>query len=285
MTGRRRPAVGLRPTVRFVAAFSLTVAYVGSAVVVSRPWRSALDQAIGPVMSWLIPILLAYVPGTLIGFLAFSLMTVRYDMPRLHPPTGTWPQGQWPPVTTVVAAWNEEAAITPTLERIADLSHPGKVEVVLADNNSTDRTAEPADAAARRLGLHYRRIFEPATGRHRALNTALETVTTPLAVTVDADTLLHTEALTYLIARVTSRPQDQHCCACAGALVVANATAKFLSRMQGWDYRLGTNGVKRMQAAYNSALVAHGAFSAYWTDDLRAVGGWPDAIGEDIVLT
>ena len=52
--------------------------------------------------------------------------------------------------------------------------------------------------------------------------------------------------------------------------------------MQGWDYRLGINGVKRMQAAYNSALVAQGAFSAYSTDDLRAVGGWPDAIGEDI---
>jgi biofilm PGA synthesis N-glycosyltransferase PgaC len=55
--------------------------------------------------------------------------------------------------------------------------------------------------------------------------------------------------------------------------------------MQQWDYRLGINGVKRMQAAYNTALVAQGAFSGYWTSDLRAVGGWPDAIGEDIVLT
>jgi hypothetical protein len=26
--------------------------------------------------------------------------------------------------------------------------------------------------------------------------------------------------------------------------------------MQQWDYRLGINGVKRMQAAYNTALVA-----------------------------
>jgi biofilm PGA synthesis N-glycosyltransferase PgaC len=43
--------------------------------------------------------------------------------------------------------------------------------------------------------------------------------------------------------------------------------------------------VKRIQAAYNSALVAQGAFSAYWTEDVQAVGGWPDAIGEDIVLT
>jgi biofilm PGA synthesis N-glycosyltransferase PgaC len=55
--------------------------------------------------------------------------------------------------------------------------------------------------------------------------------------------------------------------------------------MQQWDYRLGINGVKRVQATYNSALVAQGAFSAYWADDLRAVGGWPDAIGEDIALT
>ncbi len=64
-----------------------------------------------------------------------------------------------------------------------------------------------------------------------------------------------------------------------------NAATNQLCRMQGWDFRLGINGVKRMQAAYNSALVAQGAFSAYWTDDVRAAGGWPDAIGEDIVLT
>src|SRR6185312_7875771 len=64
-----------------------------------------------------------------------------------------------------------------------------------------------------------------------------------------------------------------------------NPLAGFVTRMQQWDYRLGINGVKRMQASYNTALVAQGAFSAYWTHDLQAVGGWPDAIGEDIVLT
>ena len=128
-------------------------------------------------------------------------------------------------------------------------------------------------------------MFEPEPGKHRALNAALETVTTPLVVTVDADTYLQRDALTYLIARVDEQAQDQHVCACAGALVAENPTANFVTRMQQWDYRLGINGVKRMQAAYNSALVAQGAFSAYWAEDLRAVGGWPDAIGEDIVLT
>jgi poly-beta-1,6-N-acetyl-D-glucosamine synthase len=285
LTRRRRPRAGGRPTVRFVIAVGLTVAYVGFGVYVSAPWRSDLREAIGPVMAWVIPILLAYVPGVLIGFLGFTLLTVRYRVPSPEAPTGSWPQREWPSVTVIVAAWNEEQAIVPTLERIARLVYAGPLEVVLADNNSTDRTAELGQETAQRLGLHYRRIFEPEAGKHHALNTALEGVTTPLVVTVDADTLLHPEALTYLIARVTSRPQDQHVCACAGALVVENAPSNLLSRMQGWDYRLGINGVKRMQAAYNSALVAQGAFSAYWTEDLRAVGGWPDAIGEDIVLT
>ena len=151
----------------------------------------------------------------------------------------------------------------------------GPIEVVLADNNSTDRTAELAAAAAKRLELDYQRVFEVEPGKHRALNTAFESVTTPLLVTVDADTYLQREALTYLVARVTSRPQDQHVCACAGALVPENPNTNVMTRMQQWDYRLGINGVKRMQAAYNSALVAQGAFSAYWADDLRAVAVGP----------
>jgi poly-beta-1,6-N-acetyl-D-glucosamine synthase len=285
MTRRRRPAHGRRPTARFGIAFVLTAAYVAFGVWASAPWRSDLREAIGPVMAWVIPVMLAYIPGVLIGFLAFTLLTVRYRVPSPDPPKGPWPEGQWPPVTLVVAAWNEEQTVVPTLDRVAGLSYGGRLEVVLADNNSTDRTAELAEEAAERHGLDYRRVFEPVAGKHHALNSALESVTTPLVVTVDADTLLHPDALTYLIARVTSRPQDQHVCACAGALVVENASDNLLSRMQGWDYRLGINGVKRMQAAYNSALVAQGAFSAYWTEDVRAVGGWPDAIGEDIVLT
>lgn len=284
-TRRRRPGAGGRPTIRFAVALGLTVAYVAFCVYFSTPWRSDLREAIGPVMAWVIPIMLAYIPSVVIGFLAFTLLTVRYRVPSPDPPKGPWPAGRWPAVTVIVAAWNEEDTIVATMDHIAGLAYDGPIEVVLADNNSTDRTAELAERAAWGHGLDYRHVFEPVAGKHHALNTALEGVTTPLLVTVDADTLLHRDALTFLVGRVTGRPQDQHVCACAGALVIENAGTNLLSRMQGWDFRLGINGVKRMQAAYNSALVAQGAFSAYWTEDLRAVGGWPDAIGEDIVLT
>jgi biofilm PGA synthesis N-glycosyltransferase PgaC len=276
---------GASTTLRFAVSLGLTAAYVAFALWASSPWRAELRDAIGPVMAWVIPAFLAYVPAVLIGFMVFTLITLRYRVPTLDPPNGPWPQGEWPPVTVVIAARDEESAIGPTLERIADLSYGGPLAAILADNNSTDRTAEVAEETAQRRGLKLRRIFEPEAGKWRALNRALESVETSIVVTVDADTHLHPDALMYLVSRLVGEPGEQHVCACAGALVVQSPTRNLLTRMQSWDYRLGINGIKRMQAAYQSTLVAQGAFSAYWTDDVRAVGGWPDAIGEDIVLT
>jgi biofilm PGA synthesis N-glycosyltransferase PgaC len=43
--------------------------------------------------------------------------------------------------------------------------------------------------------------------------------------------------------------------------------------------------VKRQQALWQGTLVAQGAFSVYRKVALEAVGGWPDKIGEDIVVT
>src|SRR4029079_8725349 len=103
-----------------------------------------------------------------------------------------------------------------------------------------------------RHGIDYRRVLETNPGKFHVLNAALETVDTPLVITLDADTYIHPLALSYLVANVTEQRQDQHVSACAGALIVENATESFLTRMQQWDYRLGINGVKRMQGAYNS---------------------------------
>lgn len=264
----------------FACASTLTVGYLLFDLWVSQRWRADLEAAIGPVAGWLIPTLLAYIPAVVIGFLVFTLVLGTYRRTELRVP-----DGEWPAVTIVIAAWNEETSIEPTLEGIAGLDYPGSLEVIVADNNSTDRTAEVAAHAAARLGLRYRRVFEARPGKHCALNAALATVTTPIVVTVDADTRLHRYSLAYLVAGVARRPQEQHVCACAGALLAYEPMRNLTTRMQSWDYRLGINGVKRMQASYNSTLVAQGAFSAYWTEDIRAVGGWPDAIGEDIVLT
>ena len=156
VTARERPVFGVRPAVRFAAAVTLTLTYLVFAVLVSQPWRSDLEAAIGPVASWVIPVMLAYIPALVIGFMCFTLLLTRYRPPPPSP-GGRGPGGGWPPVTVVVAAYNEESAIEATLEHIAASAYPGLVAVVLADNNSSDRTAELGEAAALRLGLDYRR--------------------------------------------------------------------------------------------------------------------------------
>jgi biofilm PGA synthesis N-glycosyltransferase PgaC len=172
-------------------------------------------------MAWVIPLFLAYIPGLVIGFMLFTLLITRYREPSLTAPNGDWPEGEWPSVTIVIAAWNESEAIVSTLGRIAELTYQGRVEVVVADNNSTDDTGALADAAAERLGLDYRRLFEQKQGKHHALNTALATVTTPLVVTVDADTHLQRESLTHCRA---SSP------ACSSGTIGSGSTASSACR-------------------------------------------------------
>jgi biofilm PGA synthesis N-glycosyltransferase PgaC len=73
--------------------------------------------------------------------------------------------------------------------------------------------------------------------------------------------------------------------AVAGDVLVRNSRDTVWTHMQEWDYFLGIAAIKRMQGMYEATLVAQGAFSLYRTDAVREVGGWPDAIGEDIVVT
>ena len=161
--------------------------------------------------------------------------------------------------------------------------YAGPVTFMLADNGSTDETCLIAKLEAIALGVELVVIHEPKPGKANALNDALRMVETPYVVTVDADTLLHRQALRRLVARLESAPPDT--VAVAGAVMIRNSRANLLTRMQEWDYFLGIAAVKRMQGLYQSTLVAQGAFSLYRTDELRRVGGWPDAIGEDIVVT
>jgi biofilm PGA synthesis N-glycosyltransferase PgaC len=71
----------------------------------------------------------------------------------------------------------------------------------------------------------------------------------------------------------------------AGTVLVGNARESWIAGAQEWDYFHGIAAVKRMQSMYHGTLVAQGAFSIYRRRALCEAGGWPDTVGEDIVLT
>ena len=274
---RPRPPAGRYLSVRtkFLIAVTGAVGWLGLSVWLSLPWLRDTQQAAGIVPAVALLALVAWIPGLLVAFLTVSLVIDRQPALRVGAPTD--------PVTIIIAARNERAGIEDTLERIAAQDHAGPIAVLLADNGSTDGTAAVAEAAAARLGLDLSVIREERPGKSHALNTALAAVRTALVITVDADTALHRTAVRGLVARLVSSPPDVT--AVAGAVLVRNSRASIWTRMQEWDYFLGIASIKRVQGMYQGTLVAQGAFSLYRTEALREIGGWPDAIGEDIVVT
>ncbi|MFP5346218.1 MAG: glycosyltransferase family 2 protein [Actinomycetes bacterium] len=260
---------------KFWISTTAAVTWMAFSVWLSLPWLEQLAQLTGLAFAVAVIALIAWAPGWLVAFLAVSLLLDRQPPLPARTPT--------PPVTIIVAAYNEAAGIAGTLACIARQDYAGPVRVILADNASTDGTADIARRAAADTGMTLSVVREERRGKSHALNTALAHVGSELVVTLDADTLLHPLALRQLVARLHAAPSDVG--AVAGSVLVRNSRASFWARLQEWDYFLGIASVKRMQGLYQGTLVAQGAFSLYRTVAVRSAGGWPDAIGEDIVLT
>ena len=124
--------------------------------------------------------------------------------------------------------------------------------------------------------------FKENRGKAAVLNSGLEASTHELICTIDGDSRLRADSLAEIVERYLSDPPGTM--AVAGAVLVRNSRGSLITAAQEWDYFHGIAAVKRMQSMYHGTLVAQGAFSLYRKDGLQAVGGWPDSVGEDIVM-
>lgn len=256
---------------------SIVIAFIWCVISIyfSIPWVKSLAEYVTLPVSVLIIAGIAYVPGYMNAFMVSSLLLDRQP-PLKHTSASV-------PVTVAVACFNEEKSIANTLRYIAQQEYNGKINVIVIDNNSSDKTSEVALKAGQELNLNLKVIREPKPGKNFALNSSLEHVETEYVITLDADTLLHKYAIRNIISRMLTAPDDV--CAVAGTVLVRNGRGNLLAKVQEWDYFLGIASIKRLQGLFQGTLVAQGAFSLYKTDAVKYVGGWPDAIGEDIVLT
>jgi poly-beta-1,6-N-acetyl-D-glucosamine synthase len=269
---RRRIYVAL--PFKLALVIGIALAWAGFSLWLSIPWIDALGSSIGMPLTLAVIFGIAIIPGYLNANLIASLLIdrpppLRFDL-------------EFPALTVVIACFNEEETIEETLDYVAKQEYPGELRILVADDGSTDRTAE----LARQRATADRRISVVTLahgGKARALTGALKKVRTPLVATVDADTLLMPSSLERIVARLLISPPDT--VAVAGAVFVRNSRRNFITRAQEWDYFLGIASVKRQQGLFQGTMVAQGAFSVYRSAALNGVGGWPDRIGEDIVLT
>lgn len=265
--------------VKYAAVLAASLAWLALSVVLSSLWLDDLSMLVGIWPAVLIIAFVAWVPGFMNAFLIGSILADRRPARRDF--------GQLPDVCVLVACYNEADNISDTLASFARQSYPGNIEVVVIDDGSTDDTLALAREGARRLsrpGLSIRVLAQPRNGgKARALNRGLAETTQDLVITVDGDSYLRPDALRKIVQRYLSDPPGT--VAVAGAVLVRNSRENWLARCQEWDYFHGIAAVKRVQSMYHGTLVAQGAFSLYTRDSLEEVGGWPECVGEDIVLS
>jgi len=266
-------------SVRQKFALSTLVAIVWLAVSIwlAQPWIKELADAAGYFVAYPIVFVIALIPGFLN---AHILMSVLLDSPPALSKKMMENPKSFPAVSILIAAYNEQENLPETLTSLAKQDYPGPVEIVIVDDGSTDETVAVLKA------MHVPNLAVVQVnhgGKAAALTAGLRAITSEITVCIDADTLLHRQALKRIVARMVSDPE--HTAAVAGSVLVRNSRANLIARLQEWDYFIGIASAKRQQALYQGTLVAQGSFSAFRTSALRQCQGWPQVIGEDIVLT
>lgn len=260
---------------KFMIAHICAFAWMSLSILLSIPWLLDLSKIVSMPIAILIITGIGYLPGYINLFIIASLLLDRQPKFKVTNPDI--------PVTIIIACRNEENSVGETLHYIKAQDYAGQIRIIVADNGSTEHTQLATKQAASRLGLYVSIVYAKTPGKFNALNEALKYVETKYVMTLDADTLLHRSAVRHIVSRILSSPEDT--CAVAGSVLVRNSRESLLARLQEWDYFLGIASIKRMQGLYQGTLVAQGAFSLYKTQLIQDAGGWPDAIGEDIVLT
>lgn len=261
---------------KFIISLIVSFLWVIFSYYVSKQWITDLTEVTSSTfLATFIIAGIAYVPGFMNAFLVSSLLLDRQPKFKETCPTDD--------ITILVAAYNEELGIFNTLKYIKEQEYRGRIHTIVINNNSNDNTCFEVGRAKKELGMDILLLHENKAGKFNALNHGLNFVQTEYVITLDADTLIHKKAVNYLMSRIKSSPKDV--CAVAGSMLVRNSRDNLLAKIQEWDYFLSIASIKRMQGLYQGTLVAQGAFSLYKTSVVKSVGGWSDAIGEDIVLT
>jgi cellulose synthase/poly-beta-1,6-N-acetylglucosamine synthase-like glycosyltransferase len=113
-----------------------------------------------------------------------------------------------PPVTVVVAAYDEEDVIARKVENVLALDYPrDRLQLIVASDGSRDATVERAKQAGADLVLDL-----PRGGKVRAQDQAVERASGEILAFTDANAMLEPDALRQLVARFQDDPRLGYLC-------------------------------------------------------------------------
>jgi biofilm PGA synthesis N-glycosyltransferase PgaC len=264
---------------KFVLCLLFSLAWVLLSYNLAIPWINDVSNSIGYFLSFLIISGIAFVPAFAMAFVYSTLLTDKRVKKN--------EKLSLPPISILIAAYNEQDTILNTLKSIDNQDYLGDIQVIICNDGSIDKTAEVVNNFIKdneNKHVDYNLLtIEKNAGKSNALNQGLKKSNYDNIITIDADSILYKDALKSIVQTLYSC--DNNTVAVAGTILVNNSKESLMTKIQYWDYLLGISSVKQSQSSYNGTLVAQGAFSIYKKNVLLEIGGWSNTVGEDIVLT
>jgi len=225
-----------------VRIFQLWIEFLGS--------NSFLSMATYPLLISAVIILSGIIFRTVLWF--------RYKPQAIEPGE----EVDWPYVTVIMPALNEEELIEKSIDSIFASNYPQeRFEVVCINDGSTDMTYFYMKRAKRKYGDRLKIInFTKNLGKRKALYSGLKKSRGEIIVTVDTDSKIGRSAIRNIIVPLI---KDKTTGAVAGRVAVLNEKQNFLTRMLSIRYSISFNFGRAYQSVYGTVFCCPGALTAY----------------------
>ncbi len=176
-------------------------------------------------------------------------------------------------VSILIPVWNEEKTVASTLNSIIEMKkkYKGKFEVIVIDNNSTDKSQQIVKEYCKKYDF-IRLVFEKEKqGKSFAVNRGINEARNELVVTIDADSFPHPDSLNSIIGYF----DDPTVGAVATKLRVRNPK-NFVEKFQNIEY-FYSNFYMLSLNFLEAIFVTRGPLSVFRKSILQKIGGFVDA--------
>ena len=239
-----------------------------------RPASVALALVLGVVVL----VMLSYGLRQMLYALNRAFGLQRYPYAHVLP-------AQWPMVTVFIAAHNEERVIADSMQALLQSDYPpDRLNVVVVNDRSSDRTAAIVDATiARHPGrLHAFHRSSGKPGKAAALKDAVRHAQGDIALIFDADYTPGPGLLRQLVTPFL----DPEVGAVMGRVVPRNVSTNLLTRMLDMERSAGYQVDQQARMNLHGVPQFGGTVGGVRLSAVQAAGGWrDDVLAEDTDIT
>ena len=169
---------------------------------------------------------------------------------------------EWPFVSVVMSALNEEELIGKAIDSIFSSNYPpDKLELICVNDGSKDMTYYYMMRAKQKYGDRIKIInFRNNLGKRKALYVGLKKSRGDVIVTFDGDSKIGRNGIRNLLIPLLKEPETG---AVSGRVAVLNETENFLTRMLSVRYSVSFDFGRAYQSTYGTVVCCPGALTAY----------------------